>query len=192
LPHNAGCECCTNPRLFAGIRRQFEGHTPPRARLRSGRVCRTSGRFVVARAWATFSSPARRAVSAGLVGSRCCRSDAGQPSPEWGLRRGDCSDRCGGRRYDFGGRGPLDLRGAAVRRRRLGWRSAHGQHGGSCVTGSPQVVSLHGASGDASDVGARRRTRSGTARTAPWTTAEMSENCDGNAVLMIPLRPPLG
>src|ERR1043165_746132 len=37
--------------------------------------------FVVARAWATFSSPA---VSAELVGSRCCRSDAGQPLPEWG------------------------------------------------------------------------------------------------------------
>jgi len=42
--------------------------------------------------------------------------------------------RCGGRRYDVCGRGPLYVRGAAARRRRLGWRSVQGQHGGASAS----------------------------------------------------------
>jgi hypothetical protein len=45
------------------------------------------------------------------------------------------SSRCGGRRYDLGGRVPHDLRGAVVPRRRLGWRSARGQHGAALRQG---------------------------------------------------------
>ena len=41
---------------------------------------------------------------------------------------------CGGRRYGGGGCGRHSFRGAAARRRRLGWRSVHGQRGGAAAS----------------------------------------------------------
>ena len=90
------------------------------------------------------------------------------------------SSRDGGRRRcDVGGRGPHGVRDAAARRRRFGWRSAQGQHGGATASralleeGYPD-----GAKGGAGDVGTLPADPVGESSKTLAASAEMWANCD--------------